>query len=60
MRLRERLKARDQDDSEIERIVRAEVTDRTAAAEYDRLGRADQAERLRREAHVLVSPLRDQ
>jgi uncharacterized protein YqeY len=52
---------RDQDDAEIERIVRAEVTDRTtAAAEYDRLGRAERAERLRSEAQILVTHLRDQ
>jgi uncharacterized protein YqeY len=41
--------------------VRAEVTDRTtAAAEYDRLGRAERAERLRSEAQILVTHLRDQ
>ena len=40
----------------IEDIVRAEVAERQAAArDYDRAGRADQADRLRREAGVLLS-----
>jgi uncharacterized protein YqeY len=52
---------RDQDDAEIERIVRAEITDRTAAAdEYERLGRAERADRLRAEARALVTHLPDQ
>jgi uncharacterized protein YqeY len=52
---------RDQDDAEIERIVRAEITDRTtAAAEYDGLGHTDRADRLRAEAQALVTLLRDQ
>jgi uncharacterized protein len=52
---------RDQDHAEIERIVRAEITDRTAAAaEYDGLGRTDRADRLRAEAQALVTLLRDQ
>jgi uncharacterized protein YqeY len=46
-------------------IVRNEVRDRTAAAaEYERLGRAEQASRLKAEAKVLLSfletPLEDQ
>lgn len=41
-------------DAEVERIVRAEATDRLAAAdEYERSGRHDHAERLRGEAAVL-------
>ena len=45
---------RDQDDAEIERIVRAEIAERrAAAAEYDRLDRPEQAARLRAEAHIL-------
>ena len=49
---------RAQDDAEIERIVRAEVADRHAAAdEYERLGRTDRADRLRAEAQALVSHL---
>jgi uncharacterized protein YqeY len=52
---------RDQDDAEIERIVRAEITDRiTAADEYERLGRADRSDRLRAEARALVAHLREQ
>jgi uncharacterized protein YqeY len=47
---------RDQDEAEIERIVRAEIADRlTAADEYERLGRAEQAQRKRDEARVLVA-----
>jgi uncharacterized protein YqeY len=47
---------RDQDETEIERIVRAEIADRlTAADEYERLGRAEQAQRKRAEARVLVT-----
>jgi hypothetical protein len=49
---------RAQDDTEIERIVRAEVADRHAAAdEYERLGRTNRADRLRAEAQALVSHL---
>ncbi|ONI91863.1 hypothetical protein ALI22I_06900 [Saccharothrix sp. ALI-22-I] len=41
-------------EADVHTIVAAEVTQRsTAAAEYERLGRADQAERLRAEADVL-------
>jgi uncharacterized protein YqeY len=37
-------------------VIRAEVLDRTiAAAEYERLGRADEASRLRAEATTLLS-----
>ena len=51
---------RTQDDAEIDRIVRAEVTDRlTAAADYDRLGRGERSERLRAEAAALVTQLHD-
>jgi uncharacterized protein YqeY len=47
---------RDQDETEIERIVRAEIAERlTAADEYERLGRAEQAQRKRAEARVLVT-----
>ena len=43
-------------EADVEEIVRAEVADRQAAArDYDRTGHADQAERLRHEAHVLTS-----
>jgi uncharacterized protein YqeY len=49
---------REQDDTEIERIVRSEIDERlTAASEYDALGRADQADRLRAEAHALETRL---
>lgn len=49
---------RAQDDAEVEAIVRGEVADRrTAADEYERLGRTDRADRLRAEAHALVSHL---
>ncbi|WP_328466797.1 GatB/YqeY domain-containing protein [Actinoplanes sp. NBC_00393] len=49
---------REQDEAEIERIVRAEIDERlAAAAEYDRLSRADQAARLRAEAHALETQL---
>jgi uncharacterized protein YqeY len=52
---------REQDDAEIERIVRAEIADRIAAAgEYDGLGRTGHAERLRAEARTLVTHLREQ
>jgi uncharacterized protein len=45
---------RDQDEAEIERIVRAEIAERlAAAAEYERLDRAEQARQKRREAEVL-------
>ena len=41
---------------EAEQIIRAEVAERQAAGrDYDRAGRSDQAERLRREAQVLTS-----
>jgi uncharacterized protein len=41
---------------EVEQIVRAEVAERQAAAhDYDQAGRPDEAERLRREASVLMS-----
>ena len=41
-------------------IIRDEIGERTrAAAEYERLGRADQASGLRAEAAVLVSFLED-
>ena len=41
---------------EVEQIVRAEVAERLAAAHgYDQAGRPDEAERLRREASVLMS-----
>jgi uncharacterized protein YqeY len=47
---------RDQDEAEIERIVRAEIADRlTAADEYERLGRSDHAQQKRAEARVLVA-----
>ena len=50
---------REQDEAEIERIVRAEITERlAAAAEYDRLDQPDQARRLRAEAHTLETELR--
>jgi uncharacterized protein len=43
-------------EAEIAAIVLAEIAERrTAADQYDRLGRADQAERLRREAAILTS-----
>jgi uncharacterized protein YqeY len=46
-------------EADVMAIVRAEVAEREAAArDYDRAGRADQAERLRREADVLTSVLR--
>ena len=46
-------------EADVVAIVRAEVAEREAAArDYDRAGRADQAERLRREADVLTSVLR--
>jgi uncharacterized protein len=45
-------------EAEIKAIVRGEVAERHAVArDYDRAGRADQADRLRREAHVLTSAL---
>jgi uncharacterized protein YqeY len=41
---------------DVHEIVRAEIRDRTAAAaEYERLGRADHASRLSAEARVLTS-----
>jgi uncharacterized protein len=45
-------------EAEIEEIVRAEVAERhSVARDYDQAGRADQANRLRREAYVLTSAL---
>jgi uncharacterized protein YqeY len=45
-------------DETVERIVRAEVTEREAAAsQYDRAGRAERAARLRAEAAVLTAHL---
>src|SRR5262249_10194220 len=45
-------------ETDVERIVRAEVAERTAAArDYDRAGRAERAEQLRREATVLSAHL---
>jgi uncharacterized protein len=45
-------------DTDMAAIVATEIADRRSAAdEYDRLGRADQAERLRREADVLADLL---
>jgi uncharacterized protein YqeY len=45
-------------EADITAIVGAEISDRRAAAdEYDRLGRPDQCERLRREADVLADLL---
>ncbi|HEY7273559.1 MAG TPA: hypothetical protein VH502_12565 [Actinoplanes sp.] len=47
-----------QDDAEVERIVRAEIAERRIAAdEYERLGRAERAGRLRAEAQALVTQL---
>ncbi|MEV6306843.1 hypothetical protein AB0M02_46120 [Actinoplanes sp. NPDC051861] len=49
---------REQDEAEIERIVRAEIDERLAAAgEYDGLGRPDEAARLRAEARALETQL---
>lgn len=49
-------KRRSLSEGEVEKIVRAEVTRRRAAArEYERAGHTDQADRLRREACVLES-----
>ena len=43
---------------EVEEIVRAELTEREAAAgEYDRAGRTERAEQLRSEARVLAAHL---
>jgi uncharacterized protein YqeY len=45
-------------EANIEDIVRTEIADRAAAArDYHRAGRADRAERLRREAEILASHL---
>ncbi|EID55542.1 GatB/YqeY domain-containing protein [Saccharomonospora xinjiangensis] len=45
-------------DTQLREIVENEVRERTAAAdEYERLGRADHAERLRAEAEVLTRHL---
>jgi uncharacterized protein YqeY len=50
-------KRRSLSEGEVEKIVRAEVTGRRAAArEYERAGHTDQADRLRREACVLGRP----
>jgi uncharacterized protein YqeY len=47
---------REQDEAEIERIVRAEIAERLAAAdEYDRLDRPDQAGQKRAEARALAA-----
>ena len=43
---------------QVEQLVRAEIADReTAAADYERAGQLEQAERLRAEATVLTSHL---
>lgn len=43
---------------EVVRIVHAEIAERTSAAtEYERLGKSDEAERLRAEAEVLAAQL---
>ncbi len=42
---------------EAEQIVRAEAADREAARGYEQAGRTDQADRLRREARVLICVL---
>jgi uncharacterized protein len=45
-------------EDDVEEIVRAEIAERQAAAhDYDHAGHADQAARLRGEAHVLASAL---
>jgi uncharacterized protein YqeY len=45
-------------DADVERIVRAEVADREAAArDYDRAGRPERADQLRAEAAVLSAHL---
>ena len=45
-------------EADIAAIVSAEISDRRSAADdYDRLGRADQSERLRHEADILVDLL---
>lgn len=47
--------------AEVAGIVAAEIAERQSAArQYDRLGHADRAERLRREAGVLAGVLGDQ
>jgi uncharacterized protein YqeY len=44
--------------AEIDQVLRAEISEReTAAHEYEHLGRADQARRLRSEARVLLSAM---
>jgi len=49
---------REQDETEVDRIVRAEVAERLAAADqYDRLDRAEQAEQKRIEARALEAHL---
>ena len=49
---------REQDEAEIERIVRAEIAERlTAADEYNGLGLSDQADRLRAGARSLAAHL---
>lgn len=45
-------------EADADAIVAAEISDRRSAADdYERMGRADQAERLRREADVLANLL---
>ena len=45
-------------EAQVEEIVRGEVAERQSAArDYDQAGHADQADRLRREADVLMSAL---
>ena len=45
-------------DDEVERIVRAEVAEREAAADgYEQAGRADRADQLRQEVRVLTAHL---
>jgi hypothetical protein len=45
-------------ETEIRDVVRAEITERHAAAQqYDALGHGDEATRLRREAHLLAAVL---
>ena len=52
------VRRRELTDTEVVAIVRRQVDERTEAAdEYDRLGRHDHAERLRREAAILAQYL---
>ena len=47
---------RDLSESDVERIVRAEIAERESAADgYDRSGQADRAEQLRAEAAMLAN-----